>query len=50
MEKTTERALSTTVGRRSFLKMAAVASVFGATSGFAPFIGFYTPYPIHTES
>ena len=35
MEKTTERALSTTVGRRSFLKMAAVASVFGATSGFA---------------
>lgn len=35
MEKTTERALSTTVGRRSFLKMAAVAGAFGATSAFA---------------
>ena len=35
MENSTARALATTVGRRSFLKMAAVASVFGATSGFA---------------
>ncbi len=35
MEKSTARALATTVGRRSFLKMAAVASVFGATSSFA---------------
>lgn len=35
MEQTTARALTTTVGRRSFLKMAAVASVFGATSSFA---------------
>ena len=35
MESTTARALTTTVGRRSFLKMAALGSVFGATSGFA---------------
>ena len=35
MEKTTARALTTTVGRRSFLKMAAVAGAFGATSAFA---------------
>ena len=35
MENSTARALATTVGRRSFLKMAAVASVFGATTGFA---------------
>ncbi len=35
MENSTARALTTTVGRRSFLKMATVASVFGATSGFA---------------
>ena len=35
MENSTARALACTVGRRSFLKMAAVASVFGATSGFA---------------
>lgn len=35
MQNDTIRALSTTVGRRSFLKMAAVASVFGATSSFA---------------
>ena len=31
MNESTARALSTSVGRRSFLKMAAVASVFGAT-------------------
>ena len=35
MENSTTRALATTVGRRSFLKMAALTSVFGATAGFA---------------
>lgn len=35
MENTTARALTATVGRRSFLKMAAVAGAFGATSAFA---------------
>jgi formate dehydrogenase major subunit len=35
MDNSTARALSTTVGRRSFLKMAAVAGAFGATSAFA---------------
>ena len=35
MENSPAGALATTVGRRSFLKMAAVASVFGATTGFA---------------
>lgn len=35
MNSETQRALSTTVGRRSFLKMAAIAGTFGATSSFA---------------
>ena len=35
MDNSTARALTTTVGRRSFLKMAAVAGAFGATSAFA---------------
>lgn len=35
MENSTTRALTTSIGRRSFLKMAAVAGAFGATSGFA---------------
>lgn len=35
MENITQRALSTKIGRRSFLKMAAVAGAFGATSSFA---------------
>ncbi len=35
MENTTQKALSTRIGRRSFLKMAAIAGAFGATSTFA---------------
>ncbi len=35
MQRNTHDALSTQVGRRSFLKMAAVAGAFGATSAFA---------------
>ena len=35
MKSSTQSALTTTVGRRSFLKMAAVAGAFGATSAFA---------------
>ena len=35
MQESTARALSSTVGRRSFLKMAAMAGAFGATSSFA---------------
>lgn len=35
MTNTTQNALSTKIGRRSFLKMAAVAGAFGATSSFA---------------
>lgn len=35
MDNSTARALTTTVGRRSFLKMAAVAGAFGATAAFA---------------
>lgn len=35
MNNTTQSALSTRIGRRSFLKMAAVAGAFGATSTFA---------------
>ena len=35
MNSETQRALSPTVGRRSFLKMAAIAGAFGATSSFA---------------
>lgn len=35
MSKTTQDALRTRVGRRSFMKMAAVASAVGATSAFA---------------
>ena len=35
MQESTARALSTTVGRRSFLKMAAMAGAFGATASFA---------------
>ena len=35
MENTTQKALSSRIGRRSFLKMAAAAGAFGATSAFA---------------
>ncbi len=35
MTNTTQNALATKIGRRSFLKMAAVAGAFGATSSFA---------------
>ncbi len=35
MTSTTQNALSTKIGRRSFLKMAAIAGAFGATSSFA---------------
>jgi formate dehydrogenase major subunit len=35
MENITQRALATKIGRRSFLKMAAIAGAFGATSSFA---------------
>ncbi len=35
MKSTTQNALSARIGRRSFLKMAAVAGAFGATSAFA---------------
>lgn len=35
MENITQKALSTRIGRRSFLKMAAIAGAFGATSAFA---------------
>jgi len=35
MTDTTQNALSTRIGRRSFLKMAAAAGAFGATSAFA---------------
>ncbi len=35
MYKATQEALGTKVGRRSFLKMAAIAGAFGATSAFA---------------
>ena len=35
MHEATERVLASKIGRRSFLKMAAVAGAFGATSGFA---------------
>jgi formate dehydrogenase major subunit len=35
MKTTTKQALSTTVGRRSFLKMAGLAGAFGATTAFA---------------
>jgi formate dehydrogenase major subunit len=35
MEANTQNALSTKIGRRSFLKMAAIAGAFGATSAFA---------------
>ena len=35
MEEMTKQALSTRIGRRSFMKMAAVAGAFGATSAFA---------------
>ncbi len=35
MQNSTQKALSTRIGRRSFLKMAAIAGAFGATSAFA---------------
>jgi len=35
MTNTTQNALATKIGRRSFLKMAAIAGAFGATSSFA---------------
>ena len=35
MSANTYEALNAKVGRRSFLKMAAIASAFGATSSFA---------------
>lgn len=35
MQQATERVLASKIGRRSFLKMAAVAGAFGATSSFA---------------
>ena len=35
MSNSTHNALSTKIGRRSFMKMAAIAGAFGATSAFA---------------